>query len=215
MPLYRYAYFHGFGSSHASKKGLALRASYAKRGVDLWLPDLNRPSFAKLSHGAMLAYLERVDEEGRDDGPWRIIGSSLGGWLAAWFAERRPKSVDALVLLCPGFGLAKRWPALVGEAGMAQWESQGELSMQDGAGEQVPVHYQFYREACEVPAVPKVSCPTLIVHGSRDEVVPVEHSRRYVGPREHLRLIEVDDDHSLMQSVERIDLESWRHFERL
>ena len=38
--------------------------------------------------------------------------------------------------------------------------------------------------------------PTVIIHGTRDEVIPVEVSRRFA--REHgARLCEVDDDHRL------------------
>lgn len=39
-------------------------------------------------------------------------------------------------------------------------------------------------------------CPTIIVHGTRDEIIPIELSRAFV--REHGgRLREVDDDHGL------------------
>jgi pimeloyl-ACP methyl ester carboxylesterase len=41
--------------------------------------------------------------------------------------------------------------------------------------------------------------PTIIVHGTRDEVIPIEVSRRFA--REHgARLREVDDDHGLGQA---------------
>ncbi len=212
MPSYRYAYFHGFGSSPKAHKGLELRTRYKSRDVDLWLPDLNRPSFGRLSQRAMLRYLEEVD--GGKGPTWRIIGSSLGGWLAAAFAEKHPDRVDALVLLCPGFGLAKRWGTIMGPEAMKEWGEKGELPIPNGAGELIPVHFGFFLEAQEMPPAPRVSCPTLIIHGSRDETVPAESSRRYAGPRAHIRLIEVDDDHSLHASIDVIDMESWRHFER-
>ena len=53
--------------------------------------------------------------------------------------------------------------------------------------------------------------PVWIVHGLRDDVVPPEHSRRLAaaGDPAHVRLIEVDDDHSLRASVEDGSLVNW------
>lgn len=45
--------------------------------------------------------------------------------------------------------------------------------------------------------------PTLILHGTRDDICPIEVSRRFAA--EHgARLIEVDDDHRLVGSLPRI-----------
>ena len=48
--------------------------------------------------------------------------------------------VRRLVLLCPGFDLADRWPAMLGAATMARWERDGVLSIPDGSG--VPFHFR-------------------------------------------------------------------------
>jgi pimeloyl-ACP methyl ester carboxylesterase len=42
--------------------------------------------------------------------------------------------------------------------------------------------------------------PTIIVHGVRDEVVPIAASRAWAA-RHHVRVIEVDGDHGLAGSV--------------
>ena len=115
---YRYAYLHGFASSPLSNKGVALERLFSERGLPFERPDLNRPSFSKLSHGAMLAAVDEMDGRARAEGQtWRFVGSSLGGWLAARWAELHPERVDRLLLLCPGFHLAERWPHLVGAGG--------------------------------------------------------------------------------------------------
>ena len=41
----------------------------------------------------------------------------------------------------------------------------------------------------------------IIVHGRRDDVVPIASSRRYATLHPHVELVEVDDDHSLSSSV--------------
>ena len=47
-----------------------------------------------------------------------------------------------------------------------------------------------------------MQCPTTIIHGREDAVVPIDSSRRYAGEHDHVKLIEVDDDHPLHASVE-------------
>ena len=209
---FRYAYLHGFASSASSKKGLALRERFARSGIELWLPDLNRPSFAKLSHRAMLAHLDAMDELGDRNKPWRLIGSSLGGWLAARWAELRPARIDRLVLLCPGFRLAERWTERLGEDALLQWERDGELAIPDATGAPVAVHHAFLRESWENVEEPAPTCPVLVIHGTRDETVPVESSRRWSHGRANVTLVEVDDDHALTRSLDVIEMETRRFF---
>ncbi len=204
----RYAYLHGFASGPLSRKGQHLARAFAERGERLELPDLNRPSFARLSPAAALEEVDRM----AGAGTWCFVGSSFGGYLAARWAELHPDRIERLVLLCPGFRLASRWPALLGADRMAEWERVGALPMADGGGVLVPVHYGFYLESKDLPEVPEVRCETLIIHGTRDEVVPVETSRRYAAERPHVRLLEVDDDHGLAASTGRIADETLRFF---
>jgi pimeloyl-ACP methyl ester carboxylesterase len=206
----RYAYLHGFASSPAALKGVALASRFAGVGVTLERPDLNAPSFACLSHAAML---KRVDElAGTDPTPFCLIGSSLGGWLAARWAELHPTRVARLLLLCPGFGLAERWPEIFGPRAMAAWEQTGSLLVPDASGRLVGLHWAFMEEARRVPPAPVPSCPGIIVHGTRDDIVPIDSSRAYVETNSSFRLVEVDDDHGLATSVDRIAKEAFDLF---
>lgn len=207
-----YAYLHGFASSPRSVKGEGLRQRFAARGVELRLPDLNRPSFEALSQRAMLEAVDELVAGAARGTIWRLVGSSMGGHLAAWWASLHPGSIDRLVLLCPGFGLAERWPDIVGAERYHQWERDGALSMPDADGKLRPVHFGLVRETRTTPPEPEVPCPTLIIHGTRDTVVPIAGSRRYAARREQVRLIEVDDDHALGTSLDRIAAEALAFF---
>jgi dipeptidyl aminopeptidase/acylaminoacyl peptidase len=44
----------------------------------------------------------------------------------------------------------------------------------------------------------------VILHGVRDDVVPIETSRRFVADRPHVRLIELDDGHELLATLPEI-----------
>ena len=62
-----------------------------------------------------------------------------------------------------------------------------------------------------LPAELPPGVPVWIAHGSGDDLVPPSHSRRLAaaGDPAHVRLIEVDDDHSLHASVEDGSLGDW------
>lgn len=198
------AYLHGFASGPLSKKGQALAARLGRRGVELHLPDLNRPSFGELTVTGALEAVDRMVAAGPPEALWRFVGSSFGGYVATRWAELRPDRVDRLLLLCPGFDLPARWLHLLGAEEFARWERDGRLVLPDGAGRPTPVHWGFVQDARRHPPFPEAPCPTRIVHGTRDEVVPVEGSRRYAARRPHVELVEVDDDHALLEVMETI-----------
>jgi pimeloyl-ACP methyl ester carboxylesterase len=200
-----YVALHGFASSPRSKKNEHFVTRLAARGITLTTPDLNQPSFAKLSFEAMVAEVER-SWRALGERPMRMIGSSLGGYVAALFASRHPERVERLVLLCPAFDLVGRWRELITPEKLAAWERDGTLAFDDATGTPVPVHYAFFLEGQRMPAFPRVACPAVIVHGTRDETVPFAQSVRYAKetPAVH-ELVEVDDGHDLLASLPTID----------
>ncbi|MBA2661320.1 MAG: alpha/beta fold hydrolase [Bradymonadaceae bacterium] len=208
---YRYAYLHGFASSPLSIKARRLAEIFAAHGHILHLPDLNQPSFAKLTVSGALEALERLDAQ-IEGGPWRLVGSSMGGYLAARFAELHPQRVDRLVLLCPGFDLLQRWPTLFGKRRMDQWKADGKLALPDAAGELVELWWEFIEDWGRHPAFPQVAVNTLILHGRNDETVPISGSRAYAAERAHVQLVELDDDHRLLNSLDVIGQDTLKFF---
>jgi pimeloyl-ACP methyl ester carboxylesterase len=210
---YRYPYLHGFGSGPLSRKGVHLRDALAADGVELELLDLNVPSFTEQSYSRILRSLDDFDSQTADGVKLRLTGSSMGGYLAARWAELNPGRVDRLFLLCPGFDLGSRWPELLGRGEMERWESAGVLDVENGAGLVRPLHWGFVEDSRTHPAFPEVRCPSRILHGTRDEVVPIDLSRAYSRDRPHVDLIEVDDDHTLGESLDRLARELREFFE--
>jgi pimeloyl-ACP methyl ester carboxylesterase len=204
---------HGFASSPRSRKNTALAAAFEARGLVLHRPDLNRPSFAALSFSAMLAELDRLDRE-LAPARWSILGSSLGGYVAALWAAANPDRVARLVLLCPAFELAQRWSTLVPPGELAAWRASGSHPFEDATGQTVGLHFAFVEEAMRLAPMPSPRCPVRVVHGVADVRVPIETSRRFVAADPSRRsLVERDDGHELLADLDWLGREVLSFFE--
>lgn len=140
----RYLYLHGFGSSPRSAKGQALRAAFAARGAELLVPDLNAPcGFGKLTYTSAL---RGIEEASGGASSVRLIGSSMGGYLAARWAQLNPHRAHSLLLLCPGFDLSSRWERLLGAQVMSSWLRNGWRQVVDEEGVSHKLWYEFFRD---------------------------------------------------------------------
>jgi ADP-ribose pyrophosphatase YjhB (NUDIX family) len=138
-----------------------------------------------------------------------LIGSSLGGFVAAQLAAEEPR-VAALVLLAPAFCLAERWQQRLGSSGFRAWAETGWLETLDHTtGRPARIDFGFIEDLRRLApqGLPDLRVPTLILHGKRDEVVDIELSRQLAAGKPHLRLIELEDGHELVASLPTIEQE--------
>lgn len=203
-----FAYLHGFGSGPNARKAVELREAFAARGLTLHTPDLAVPSFAKLSPHAALEVVAGLGRAARARGErLALIGSSMGGFFAATHGARCPEDIEALVLLCPGFDMTARFRALVGERGLRRWQKHDRIAYPDADNVLTALHHALYTEMAALPpfpAPPANGAPVTIVHGVRDDVVPIEISRAYAAMHPGVRLVELDDDHRLHASIPEV-----------
>ena len=186
-------YLHGFGSGPSSRKARFFSERAASLGLDLQVPDLVDGDFEKLSLTRQLAVVERVAR----NRPVSLIGSSLGGYLAALYAARHPE-VLAAVLLAPAFGFARRWPERLGESQMNAWRRNGWMSVYHyGLERMLPLGYGLIDDGLRYEDFPEVHQPVLLIHGTRDDVVTADWSRQYASARPNVELELVDSDHDL------------------
>jgi len=92
----RVVYLHGFASSPSSTKARYFREKLEAAGAVVDVPDLAEGDFQHLTITGQMRVLERV-AGGR---PVSLIGSSMGGYLAALYAARHTE-VERLALLAP------------------------------------------------------------------------------------------------------------------
>ncbi|MCT7982408.1 esterase [Laspinema sp. A4] len=191
-----YIYLHGFASGPNSFKANYLRDRFAELAIPLKIPNLNQGDF---SHLTLTRQLEQVAREfPLEPATVPLIGSSFGGLTSAWLAQRYHQ-VDRLVLLAPAFEFLSHWIASLGPKRMEQWQEQGYLPIYHyGEKWDIPLSYQFITDAQGyVENQLQRQLPTLILHGVKDEVIPVEASRRFAASRPWVKMVELDSDHSL------------------
>src|SRR5687767_3885572 len=174
---------------------------YAARGIELDRLNLRVPSFEHLRLSQMIDVAQRaIGDDPRERAV--VFGSSLGGLTAARLAERDPR-VTALVLLAPAFQLVERWKT---QDGFADWQRTGWREVHDyTTGQPARVDFGFVEDAAAIDVgFPDVRVPTLILHGIHDDVVPVDHARRFAAGKRHVKVIELDDGHELVASLPRL-----------
>jgi uncharacterized protein len=200
-------YLHGFASGPSSRKARALEKRFAAAGVELEVPDLTpgADGFESSTPSSMLAVAEaRITAA---PPPHAVIGSSLGGYLAAVASSRDP-SIERLVLLAPAFRLFERWEALMGPAEREAWRTGGLEVDHFASGRRRRLGWQFHEDARGWPAFPEVSVPTLVFAGRRDEIVPLADVEAFVARTPSARLVPLDDGHELVASLDVIFEES-------
>src|SRR5690349_16817674 len=172
----RYIYLHGFASSPQSSKARFFRKQFAERGIDLEIPRLDQGNFTELTVSGQLRVIERA--AGAD--PVTLIGSSLGGYLAALYAARH-RTAQKLVLMAPALQFPRRFRERYSPEDLALWKRQGTVPVfHYGYQEEKPLSFQIVEDASKYEDQPEFPQPALILHGIHDDVVPVEVSRVYV-----------------------------------
>lgn len=200
MSAPRVLYLHGFASSPGSRKAVAVAERLEARGRHVERLDLRVPSMERLDFGAMLERT-RAAIGGPEDRAI-LIGSSLGGLTAARVAEH-DRRVVAMVLMAPALHFGARWHERLGDEGWQRWMDSGWLEVHDYAtGGTARVHADFARSVLHHDVgTPYIHPPTLVIHGTEDDVVPVTVSRDLAKVSPQVRLVELPDGHDLLATL--------------
>jgi uncharacterized protein len=201
----RIVYLHGFASSPQSSKAQFFSRKFAEHGIPFDAPQLDRGNFEGLTITGMLEVVE--ESIAGSAGPTVLMGSSLGGYLAALYASRHPEQVEKLVLLAPAFQFPRRWRERFSPADWDRWKREGSMPFfHYGRQAEVRLGFQFVEDGARYEDEPGFSQPGLILHGTEDPVVPPGVSRHFAAAHPNVRLMEFPSGHELTDALDDL----WR-----
>jgi pimeloyl-ACP methyl ester carboxylesterase len=194
----RALYLHGFASSPASRKAQFFSTKLKELGFQVEIPDLAEGDFSHLTLSKQLAVVDQRVERLAAQGPVTLIGSSMGGYLAALYAAEHPETIERAILMAPAFDFYQLWVDELGPERLRAWEETDILTVfHYGEGRAMPVAFEMLRDARRFPAFPDLTRPTLLFHGAADSVVPVQKSIEFAAARPNVRLIQFPSNHEL------------------
>ena len=169
----------GYASDMDGSKAVALDAFAAEHGFAMLRFDYSGTgsSEGRFEDGT----LERWTDEATavldrlTDGPAILVGSSMGGWIALHLALRRPQRVAALVGIAaaPDF---TEWGYTVAEK--TTLRRDGGLEQPNPYGDQPQLTTLGFWESgetmCVLDSEIAIQCPVRLIHGDRDEDVPLD-----------------------------------------
>ena len=205
-----FIYLHGFASGPSSKKALVFQDRFKKAGISLTIPDLQEGDFENLTLTRQINRVQKIIDEKQGES-FALIGSSMGGYVAALTAETR-KEVEALYLMAPGFNFLRRWMKNMG------WDEHS--STPDSIQvyhyhykKEVPLRTELFQDALYWYSLPlTINIPIRISHGIHDEAVSIQESRDFARSRPQCQLVELDSDHGLISCVDWIVADCMKFF---
>jgi fermentation-respiration switch protein FrsA (DUF1100 family) len=186
----RVLYFHG--NAESAVQNLPLAEELARHGIDTFLAEY--PGYSGLPGRPTETALCRDAEAARTafgDGPdlpgLVLVGRSLGSGVAVEIAARRAPRL--LILVSPYTSLVDMGRTLVGPL----------------APFLVPDRFD------NLSKIADLGCPVVILHGTRDEVVPFEMGRRLAAAGRNVRLVPIEGrTHNDLPELPRLLVEEVR-----
>ena len=184
-------FVHGFGSQCDGEKFKALEVSCSALGWTLAAFNLrghgdSDGTLGDLSGDGVQEDLDAIWDYLAGRGVHRLflVGSSMGGWAAGWFAVRHPEIVTACAAIAPAFAFPHvRWERLTEEE-RQNWRRQRLVSIRNEArGTDEQLDFALIEEMPRFhPGLlaSRWSARLLVFHGMLDDVVPYTASLAFV-----------------------------------
>ena len=147
-----------------------------------------------------------------------LIGSSLGGQIAADYTSTHSNEIEKLILVSPAGAMKQSTPALDAYIMAALYPNEqtakNAFELMEGSGEEVPHEIiSGFVERMQLPnaklafmstvlglknskpittKLGSISTPTLIIWGSVDPVIPIDHSESFISSIQDCRFFRMD-----------------------
>lgn len=203
-----WVFLHGLGSDRKGEKALRFRDHLSARGLAFLALDFTgHGDSGGDCHG--LSLTRNLEDIGRavsflreeaPAAPLFLMGSSMGGIAALWYASFNSDSVRRVFAIAPAFSMAARFAASLSAAARRDWADRGFLPVSIGDRD-LEIGWGMVTDEDAYPMERLASdllTPSLLIHGDEDAVVPPELSRDFAGSCPAADLVEIEGgDHRL------------------
>ena len=203
-----WVFLHGLGSDRKGEKALRFRDHLSGRGPGfLSLDFTGHGDSGGDCHG--LSLTRNLEDIGRavsflreeaPGAPLVLVGSSMGGIAALWYASLFPGAVHRVFAIAPAFLMAARFAASLSAAARRGWADRGFLSVSIGDRD-LEIGWGMVTDEDGYPMerlAADLGTPSLLIHGDEDAVVPPELSRDFAASCAAADLVEIEGgDHRL------------------
>ena len=206
-----WVFLHGLGSDRRGEKARRFRDHLSGRGPgSLALDFTGHGDSGGDCHGLSLTRnvedigraLSFLREEEPAAAPPILVGSSMGGIAALWYAALHPGAVRRVFAIAPAFAMAARFAASLSAAARRHCAEHGFLSVPIGDRD-LEVGWGMVADEEAYPMdrlAAELRTPALLIHGDEDAVVPPELSRDFAGSCAAADLVEIEGgDHRLSE----------------
>jgi dipeptidyl aminopeptidase/acylaminoacyl peptidase len=192
---------HGFSTSKEGRTYVRLEEILNDKGISTFRFDFfgHGESEGKFEEITTLEAVDDIQNAIRflkESGYKKIglIGSSFGG-MASIIEAGKTSDLYALALKSPVSDYLGLLHTRIDRQEIKKWKEKGMIDITGVEGETHKIGYSFYEEAEKIKAyeaAQKIKIPTLIVHGDKDETVPIEQSKKTASLIENCRLEIID-----------------------
>lgn len=183
-------YLHGLLSSSKSQKAEVFRKTLGSFGT-FYAPDFypQQWEFEKMTCSYLLQKLTTWVHY--DNEPIILVGSSFGGLNASRYVQKlnNDNKVVGLVLLAPALNYLRVLEERMNPQEWVGWEKDGFVPVHHPAWEGNSKWSYSFVEDLRLHHFPQdeiIQVPTLLIHGTSDDIIPVSNSQLFVKHQQNL-----------------------------
>lgn len=176
---------HGFTSQKENGKNVALASTLVAHGIgslrfDFFAHGESDGQFSEITLSEGVKDVRAAYRYVQDHFPGNAIafyGSSYGG--AACYFATPGLHIAGMALVCPALYYYQRKKQTIGTKKLQEWQKKGIMTYTNFDGKKFKLKYAFLEDlAKHDPEKVKQTAPILIIHGDKDETVPVNDSKK-------------------------------------
>lgn len=188
---------HGFGGSKTGRKYMKLARILEKNKIATFRFDFegcgdSEGNLETITVKRQVSDLESavnwaIKQKNINKNKIALLGNSLGAVIAILYAVRTKFSVKTIIFWAPALNQRKLIPFWSTKKDLKKWKRQGYFIRKE---DKIGINYLRENEKKDYSLVfSKINAPILIIHGDKDDVVPLRFSKNLAKKYKNIKLI--------------------------